>query len=250
MKLKIFLFVLIVCQIGHTQNSKKCANWPSITMINDVTFKESKFDRLNIGCGFLLKVKNDTFAITAKHIICVAKTDSMKTTNFENGLKQWTMYPKDKKEQTVIIDKLLNEDKTDSVTFDYIGRHDTIYNDFLVFKIKKNNSKVKPLEIRNSKLIVGEKLYVIGWSYGDVAGEQRIYEYSYLKTFGTRFNMRIIKGPVNGGGLSGSPVVDANGALVAIVSGTDEDPVTKEIYSSPRGIGYLTQFFDTYYKMK
>jgi len=217
-------------------------------MINDVTFKDSKFDRFNIGCGFLLKVNQDTFAITAKHILCVAKTDSMKTTNFENGLKQWTMYPKDKKEQTVIMDKLLNEDKTDSLSFDFINRHDATYKDYLIFKIKQNNSKIKPLEIRKTKLKYGELLYVIGWTYNDAEGGQRVYKYSYYKSKGTRFNMRMINAPKNGGGLSGSPVIDSNGLLVGIISGMDEDPITKEQFSSPHNVDYLNQYFNSYYK--
>jgi hypothetical protein len=174
----------------------------------------------------------------------------MKTTNFENGLKLWTMYPKDKKEQTIIMDRLLNEDKTDSLSFDFINSHDTTYNDFLVFKIKQNNSKIKPLEMRMTKLKDGENLYTIGWTYNDTEGAQRVYKYSYYQSKGTRFNMRVINAPKNGGGLSGSPVIDSDGFLVGIMSGMDEDPITKEEFSSPRHIEYLIRFFEDYYKDK
>jgi hypothetical protein len=241
MKIGLFILTLSISQFCFSQNVDKF--WPSITMINDVYFKDSKFDKLNIGCGFLLKYNQDTFAITAKHIICVAKTDQMITTNFANGLKQWIMHPKDKKEQTVILDRLLNEDTTDSLTFDFINRHDTTYNDFLIFKIKQNNSKVKPLEMRNTKLKKGEILYAIGWTYNDNDCPQKIYKYSYSQTKGTRFTMRLINAPENGGGLSGSPVVDSEGLLVGIISGFDIDPITREKLSSPRNIDYLIKFF-------
>ena len=244
MKLKLILLTLTISQFCFSQNMGKI--WPPTTMINDVIFKDSKFDRFNIGCGFLLKVNQDTFAITAKHIICIAKTDIMKTTNFENGLKQWTMYPKDKKEQTVIMDRLLNEDKTDSVSFEFINRHDTTYNDYLIFKIKQNNSRLKPLEMRKTKLKNGEILYAIGWTYNDTEGSQRIYKYSYYQSKGTRFTMRLINAPENGGGLSGSPVVDSDGLLVGIMSGKDKDPITKEPLQSPRNIDYLIRFFSSY----
>jgi hypothetical protein len=246
MKLKLIILTLAINHFCYSQKTDK--TWPPTTMINDVTFKDSKFDRFNIGCGFLLKYNKDTFAITAKHIICVAKTDLMKTTNFEGGLKQWTMYPKDKKEQTVIMDRLLNEDKTDSVSFDFINRHDTTYNDYLVFKIKQNKSKIKPLEMRKTKLKVGEILYVIGWTYNDTEGAQRVYKYSYIQTKGTRFTMRLIKAPENGGGLSGSPVIDSDGLLVGIFSGRDVDPITKEQFSSPRNTDYLINYFSNYNK--
>ncbi|MCU4174448.1 S1 family peptidase [Carboxylicivirga sp. N1Y90] len=241
-EIRFILLALIITQLCSSQESYK--TWPAIAMINDVTFKDRKFDKHNIGCGFLLKHEKDTFAITAKHIICVAKTDVMKTTNFEGGLKQWTMYPKDKKDQTVIMGKLLNEDTTDSLSFDFINRHDTTYNDFLIFKIKQNNSKLVPLEIRKTQLKEGEILYAIGWTYNDTEGSQRIYKYSYYQGKGTRFNMRLIDAPANAGGLSGSPVVDTEGLLVGIISGMDEDPITKEAYSSPRNINYLIDFFN------
>lgn len=246
MRIKYIILILFFSQLCFSQNSIK--EWPSIAMINDVTFEESKFDRFNIGCGFLLKYNQDTFAITAKHILCVAKTDKMITTNFENGLKQWTMYPKDIKDQTVIMGRLLNEDKTDTLSFDFIERNNTTYNDYLVFEIKQNNSKVKPLEIRKTKLKVGEILYAIGWTYRDAEGAQRVYKYSYHKSKGTRFDMKIIDAPRNAGGLSGSPVVDADGLLVGIVSGANVDPITKELYNSPRNTDYLVDFFNDYYK--
>lgn len=244
MRSLFIILILFISQLSFSQNSNE--EWPLTTMINDVTFKDSKFDRFNIGCGFLLKYNQDTFAITAKHILCVAKTDKMITTNFENGLKQWTMYPKDKRNQTVIMDKLLNEDKTDTLSFDFMERHDLTYNDYLIFSIKQNNSKIKPLEIRKTKLKVGEILYVIGWTYSDTEGEQRVYKYSYHESKGTSFNMKIVDAPRNAGGLSGSPVVDADGLLVGIVSGADVDPITKELYNSPRNIDYLINFFNEY----
>jgi hypothetical protein len=248
MKLKLIILTLSINQFCFSQNADKI--WPPITMINDVIFNDSKFDKLNIGCGFLLKYNQDTFAITAKHIIIVAKTDLMKTTNFENGLKQWIMYPKDKKNETVIMGELLNPDKTDSLDWGYKERHDDTYNDFLIFKIKTNNSKIKPVELRKTKPKVGDILYDIGWTYADTDGEQRIYKYSYYKSIGKRFNMRRIIFPENGGGSSGSPVLDSDGLLVGIISGMDEDPITKEIFSSPRNVDYLIQFFNDYYKNK
>ena len=240
----LIILIFAISQYCFSQDSNK--TWPSTTMINDVTFKDSQFDKFDIGCGFLLKYKQDTFAITAKHIICAAKTDLMITTNFENGLKQWTMYPRDKKEQTVIIDKLLNEDKTDTLSFDFMHRNAATYHDYLIFKIRQNNSKVKPLEIRKTKLKVGEILYAIGWTYNDTVGEQRVYKYSYYESKGARFNMKTIEAPNKGSGLSGSPVIDADGLLVGIISGTDVDPITRELYYSPCNTDYLIDFFNDY----
>ena len=243
----IFLQFSGVSQKESSKNSENQKAHPPITMINNVYYKDSKFDKIDIGCGFLLKYKNDTFAITAKHILIVAKTDEMKTTNFEGGLKQWVMHPKDDKNQTVILGELLNEDTTDSLTWEYLMRAKN-YNDFLIFKIKKNNSKIKPLELSTSKPIKGDTLYNIGWSFGDADGPQRVYKYSLHESKGHIFSMKKINAPDNPGGLSGSPVINSKGFLVGIVSGTDEDPITKEEYSAPQHTDNLRNFLQNYYK--
>jgi hypothetical protein len=247
MKKNLIILLLSISKLCFCQKAE--LNWPLTTMINDVTFKDSKYDKSNVGCGFLLKYNNDTFAITAKHILIIAKTDSMKTTNFEGGLKQWTMYPKNAPEQTVIMEELLNEDTTDSLSWEYLMKAKNYY-DFLIFKIKKNDSNVKPLELSKSTPMKGDTLYNLGWSYKDIEGPQRIYMHTFLESKGANFNMRKINAPENGGGLSGSPVINSRGQLVGIISGMDEDPITKEEFYSPCHTSYLTDFFENYYRNK
>lgn len=246
-----FVFVLMkfsgVAQKASNQTSLNRLVHRPITMINNVYYKDSKFDKMDIGCGFLLKYNNDTFAITAKHILIVAKTDEMKTTHFEGGLKQWVMHPKDDKNQSVILGELLNEDTTDSLTWEYLMRVKN-YNDFLIFKIKKNNSKIKPLELSTIKPTKGDTLYNIGWSFGDTEGPQRVYTYALRESKGHIFSLKKINAPDNPGGLSGSPVINSKGFLVGIVSGTDEDPITKEEFSAPQHTDYLVNFLQNYYK--
>lgn len=241
MKIKLILTLIAIGNICMAQTKE----WPSITMVNDVIFKDTSFNQYNIGCGFLLLHNDDTLAITAKHILGMAHTDKMKTTNFENGLKQWKMYPRDKKDQIVISETLLNEDKVDSVNFDYIGRNWYTYNDYLVFKISTNNANVTPVKIRKAKPKAGEHFFVVGWSYWDTEGEQRIYEYEYVKNRENMMLMDFVKAPEKSAGLSGSPVLDFEGNLVGVVSGFGEDPETKKEYMAMCDIAYLKDFLKT-----
>jgi hypothetical protein len=237
---KVFILSFTVCQVTLSQNI--VTKWEPIAMINDVTFRNSKIWNHNAACGFLVKYKNDTLAITAKHILTLFYSDSLQTASFQGRLKQWAMYPKDKKEQKVIIDRLLNEDKRDSIGMGYINKNWDNFNDWLIFKIKENNSNVKPLKIRKTELKKGEKVFVIGWTYLDFQGEQRIYEYEYHNSQGTHLLLKKLKAPQFDYGLSGSPVIDIHGRLVGILSGNNEDPTTKEKFTSACRVDYLKQF--------
>ena len=54
--------------------------------------------------------------------------------------------------------------------------------------------------------------------------------------------MKGIKAPANGGGLSGSPVLDAEGNLVGILSGYGKDEITGIEYQGMCDITYLKNF--------
>ena len=243
------LFVFIsICQLTYSQD--KVTKWESITMINNVQFNNSKFDNKNAACGFLIKYKNDTLAVTAKHVLIVIRPDSMHTTfNLEHGLKQWTMQPKDKKEQIVIMDRLLNGNYDDSLNSKYYVKQGDDYHDWLIFSIKENKSKVKPLEIRKTELINGEKLFFIGWSYVEYEGEQRSHECEYISSNkkGTYFDMKLIGPMFYIFGYSGSPVIDKDGLLVGIMSEFRQDSVSKEYIVVSAKVDYLTHFLDSLY---
>ena len=172
-------------------------------------------------------------AITAKHLLNVIKSDNMKAVSLENSIKSWSLYPLTKNKELVITDKLLNENKAE-----LLADKSTYINDLLIFSIKENHSKVKILEIRTTALIPGEKLYAVGWTRKMESGEQRVYEFEFYKIIGNRILLKDVIVPELFGGLSGAPVVDENGKVVGIVSGSTIDPETKKKYFSPY---YLTE---------
>ena len=102
----------------------------------------------------------------------------MKKLTFESFIKDWFLYPLDKKEQLITTNKLLNQDKSASLN------NQAIYSeDWLLFSIKTNLSGVKPLEIRTTPLATGEKIYVVGWTRKMEEGSQRVYEFEYIDAF-------------------------------------------------------------------
>lgn len=235
----IILFSFTAACSGQEKVSSK--SFDPIALVNKIDFYDSKFDQSRFSCGFLLSYKNDTFAVTAKHLLKIIKPDEMKVLSFENQIKGWSMFKLDDRTEIVSTDRLLNQNKAE-----LLGNKSTYDNDWLVFSIKENRSKVKPLLIRTTKLVTGEKLYAVGWTRKMESGPQRVYEFEYLKKIGNRLLLKDIIVPETFGGLSGAPVVDEAGLVVGIVSGGTEDPETNKKYFSPCGLEQLILFLDKY----
>ncbi len=200
-----------------------------IGLINKVSYHDTQFDNPNASNGFLVEHNNTTYAITAKHILMLAKTDKMQFVDFANELKEWRMQPKDDSTVYVVMDELLNPNQQDSLTWSYLESNWDTYNDWLVFSIKENNTKYQPLQFRKTPLQKDEQLNIIGWSYSDTEGPQRVYEYTFSETEGIYHNILQVSGPKSIGGLSGSPVIDANGKVVGLVTSGWTDEATGEV---------------------
>lgn len=245
--MKKLLFALFPLFIFSCTSKKSTSDkhFPPISLINKIEFFDSARNRDKLGCGFLLKYRQDTFAVTAKHILSVAKTDSMKYLTIDKYISKWSMRPLNKEDESVVVDKLLNENKKEK-----INAKDRFTNDWMVFSIRKNKSHVQPVEFRTTPLVKGEKLYIVGWTRHETEGPQRVYEFKYYKTRGTHFLVKNLIVPEKFGGLSGAPVLDANGLLVGIVSnGTFEITALKKLFS-PCGIENLRKFLDGYFENK
>jgi hypothetical protein len=179
-----------------------------IAMVNSISFTSSEFDKENIGNSFLVEVSGHIYAVTAKHILMLAKTDSMNSVSLGDDLKQWRMHPKNNSEAYLVAKDLLNTDENELLTWE------NNY-DWLVFDIDKTAAKVSPLRIRAGDLSSGETLYVVGWSYGD-KGSQPVYTFRYVETSNDFHTTEQVSGPQSLAGLSGAPVVDENGLLVGL----------------------------------
>lgn len=240
-KLSYLLIIVAFMSCSRAEFSVSPQQFPSTGLINHYEYFEGEHKFNQLGTAFLLKYKNDTFAITAKHILAVLKPDSIKNLTLDNFIKNWTMSPLDNQNEIVTIDKLLNDDKKENLN------SKTVYEkDWLVFSIKKNNANVIPLEFRENPLIKGEKLYAIGWTRHMTEGKQRVYEFEFFKTKGTHLLMKELIIPEQMGGLSGAPVVDKDGKLVGIISISKFNLITMEKMLSPVGTDELKSFLDDY----
>jgi hypothetical protein len=239
----ICFFVFFVPFVSSCSGQEKVSAkvFDEIALVNAIQFYNSKFDQQRFSCGFLLKYNTDTFAVTAKHLLKVIKPEEMTTLSFANIIKSWSLYPLDRKNEVVITDSLLNENKGE-----HLADKSTYTDDWLLFSLKENHSKVKTLEVRATPLVPGEKLYVIGWTRKMESGQQRVYEFEYLKTIDHRILLKEVVVPQQFGGLSGAPLVDEQGAVVGIVSNGTVDPASNKKYFSPCVLDGLISFIEKY----
>ncbi len=215
-------------------------NFPSIALTNNVKFHNSEFDNPLAGCAFLMKYKQETFAITCKHALWVAKTDKMNTICFNNELKEWRMQAKDDSTNFIIAGELINKDCNET-----IGEQN-VNSDYLIFKIKENHSTVTPLTISNKQPEQNDTLYSIGWTFDDKTGPQRIYTYKYYKHQDKKHLMEFL-GKQSSSGISGGAVVNKNKQLVGIVSDFTRENGTGNWYYSPCDTKYLFKELEKYY---
>lgn len=219
----LFYLLMIFSIAGYSQNKeswigKPVAQWPKIALINEVQYKNG--DRYidpsfkYAGTGFLIDIGKDTLAATAKHILWIAKNKQHKGAVINTALKEWIMRPKGDSRDSVIMDRLLNEDAQELLE----GRNSTIQDrDWIVFSLKQSSPNIYPLKPRYTQVKPGEKVYILSCAYEDTlctVHEGKIYQKLGMDILIQR-DMKTHKG-----GCSGSAVIDANGYLIGIVSGS------------------------------
>ena len=215
-------------------------NWRKIALVNDVLYKNgSKYEDPTItyaGSGFLLKHGGTTYAITVKHVLWVARNKASKYVAVNDQLNTWKMYPKNNPKDSVVIDKLLNEDPAEKL-FDGWD-NGVLQRDWLVFSTRYISPNLQPLTLRETAPSIGEKVYLIGNPYRFeqtlvVSGQlfKREGELLFVKLDGMEKAFL--------GGASGSPLVDENGYVLGIFSNSRKDDETGQQYFVINSTNYL-----------
>ncbi|WP_161662283.1 tetratricopeptide repeat-containing serine protease family protein [Pedobacter sp. V48] len=203
-------------QVRENWMDKPVSAWPRIALVNHVQYKNG--DRYvdpsfkYAATGFLIGSGKDTLAATAKHILWIAKNRKTKSTEINNDLEQWVMTPKGMGKDSALIGRLLNEDPEEQLE----GKGATsLDRDWIVFSTTKVASGLYPLKPRYTQVKPGEKVYILSCAYEDslcTVHEGRVYKKLGMDIL-IRRDMKTHKG-----GCSGSPVIDANGYLIGVLS--------------------------------
>lgn len=242
---KTLVFLILAPFLAFAQNQEPWMvqpkeSWQKIALVNDVLYKNgNKYEDPTItyaGSGFLLKHSGTTYAVTVKHVLWVARNKASKYVAVNEHLQAWKMYPKNNPKDSVVIDKLLNEDPTEKL-FDGWD-NGVLQRDWLVFSTRYASPNLQPLILRETAPVIGEKVYLIGNPY---RFEQTLIVSGQL--FKREGQLLFVK--LDGmekaflGGASGSPLVDENGHVLGIFSNSRKDDQTGQQYYVINATDYL-----------
>lgn len=224
--LRYLSFILLLPLGSFAQQSedwiKKSPDiWPIIALTNHVTYMNGDHyihpSFSYAGTGFLIDTGKDTLAATAKHALWVAKNKASAAVEINAELREWIMKPKGNPTDSVEIDSLINEDKNEVLE----GPNSSITErDWLVFAVKKVAGNIQALKPRYTPLVPGEKVYILSCPYSDSSCLS--FSGTFIRQEGLDLSIdKHIESNLPGS--SGSPVIDAAGNLVGILSSTTYD---------------------------
>jgi hypothetical protein len=209
-----------VSQVREPFMNQPPRQWPQIALTNHIIYKNG--DRYihpsfaYAGTGFLVNTGTDTVAVSAKHILLIARNRRTQSVTINKDLQLWSMKPKGNTTDSVVIDQLLNEDPTEVIE----GTNSTILErDIIVMSVKSASRNIHALRPRYSPVRPGEKVYFVSSAYAD--NTTSVIEGTVVNKYGLDILVNTYQMPQPGA--SGSPLIDANGWLVGVFSSVSTD---------------------------
>ncbi len=213
---------------------KPVSSWPDFALTNEISFSDTTY--YDLANSFLVDTGLDTIGVSCKHLFMVfGNQPGMNSIDLGNKFNYWNMYPKNHKEKTVTIKRLINTNPNET-----IGQFNTLkVRDWIIFELEEKNSQLYPLKIRYTPVKTNEIVYAVGWGVNRKDNSNpALIKIQCHKNLGDYFYVKPSKNQPHG--MSGSPVIDKNGFLVGIVSGQEGN------LGVMGGVKYLTMMFNKY----
>jgi len=190
--------------------------WPTIALVNEIAIGDSTYGQ--VGNAFLLDTGADTLGITCKHVFLLFKDRHGLETIDPAPIRSWHMVDPARPDRRLETIRLLNADPQEP-----IGAFNTLkVRDWLLFEVAEVPTGIQPLRIRRTPVKKGEIVHTVGWPQErDRDDRPQVVELECFMQQGPYFYARTLTRGTRPGDTSGSPVIDAKGYLVGIVSGAE-----------------------------
>jgi len=231
-------------QAQKNWTQRPISQWKQIALINNVKFNNAKYNNPYAGSAFLLDTGKGIVAVTAKHVLLLAKSKQMNSVHFKGSLKQWIFHPKGDSAQPIVAERLINADNNE-----LLDPAKLMDKDCIVFSLKSVPNHIRALKLRNTPIQPNEIVYVIGCPYVDKSCVQNVYKGTFVRKQGVNLLVRLENTQLNLGGMSGGAVIDKNGEVVGVVSRMLRDAQTKEVLLAPVSTNYLKKVLKRYKKL-
>ena len=187
--------------------------WPQIALTNTIEIADTTYTA--IASSFLIDTGSDTLAVTAKHFFELFAVHGLYTVDFKGQLKSWKMFPKNNQDEIIEVGELINRNPSETAAIPGTSNN----RDWLIFEIKDSNPDIYPLKIGSPSIRAGEYLYNLGWPMDVKSGPPKLYKFKVYRIVDMQIFMEPVEYTDNPAGLSGSPIFNSKGHVVAISSG-------------------------------
>lgn len=209
--------LFVTAEPAEPWSVKPTAQWPQLTLVNDVELKG--IPKTTGGAGFLIQTKDGSI-LGATHSLREALGDKGDEPSMNNGeLNQhfvsWRMFPAGTPDRAITFNGF----------YGMPVRHSDGDVWLLQASVGKNLPPVTPLKVRRTPLVRGTRLYVVARPSDDPSGKEQAFPCKvYTVAFQGEVLGLVYDKPVVSIGFAGAPLVDAQGHLAGIVTGPAEDP--------------------------
>jgi hypothetical protein len=188
--------------------------WPDFVLTNDISFADTTYR--GFANAFLVDTGSDTVGVTCKHIfLAFQRSQGLTNIDLGEGFRDWRFRSSRDPDRVVATTRLVNADANEP-----IGSFENLKDrDWLIFELADVPPGIHPLRIGRTRLEADEVVYAVGRSLTRRdARDPTVYGLQHFQTAGTYHYVRPLhhRDPEH---TSGSPVIDADGYLVGLVSG-------------------------------
>lgn len=197
--------------VPETWAGQPAAEWPQLVLTHDSEFRGHS--GLKGASAFLIELPDQRIiAATAKHLLGEdgGVSPKLRVNEIDGAIVAWKLHPRSKPDGTVAVTGL----------FGPTGAYGAL-DDWLLLDINQKESELpaSPLKLRHAPLQKGETVYIVGVRYDNDENTQEVFPGKVTNPEYGIVECKLDK-PANLEGFSGAPVLDADGHVVALLTGT------------------------------